>query len=197
MFKNTFIKTLSVSPKFLKVVMINTSRLLVTLTAGLVLLSSTSAHAQSCNPAVVNYILRDQKGVVLKGEELASVQQRLPETIGDAQTAVGEASFSSDGVTFYWPESVDYPNGKKVAVLEFANARTCTLSLGQVDLSYRGKQMHLLFNIEIARFQDDRRPVIDSLPFREGTYRLDLAGWPHSRDKLIPANRWKRVRAKR
>jgi hypothetical protein len=100
-------------------------------------------------------------------------------------------------VTYYWPESVEYPKGNKVPVLEFANARTCTLNLGQVDLSYRGKQMHLFFNIDIARFQDDRRPVIDSLPFQEGSYRLDLTGWSHSREQLIPATRWKKVETKK
>jgi hypothetical protein len=173
--------------------MINSFRALVTLAVGLLLLTWTPAQAQSCNPAVVHYIVRDEKGAVVTGEELKSVHQQLPETVGDGQTSVGEVSFGSDGVTFYWPESVEYPKGKKVPVLEFANARTCTLNLGQVDLSYRGKQMHLLFNIDITRSQDDRRPVIDSLPFREGTYRLDLTGWPHSREQLIPATRWKKV----
>ena len=177
-------------------IMINSLRALVILAAGLVLLPWTSAQAQSCNPAVVHYIMRDEKGVVLKEEDLKSVHQQLPETIGDAQTAVGEVSFASDGVAFYWPESVEYPKGNKVPVLEFANARTCTLNLSQVDLSYRGKQMHLLFNIDIARFQDDRRPVIDSLPFQEGTYRLELTGWSHSREQLIPATRWKKVETK-
>ena len=173
--------------------MINSVRALVILAVGLVLFAWTPVQAQSCNPAVVHYIMRDEKGVVLKEQELKSVHQQLPEMVGNADTSVGEVSFATDGVTFYWPESVEYPKGKKVPVLEFANARTCTLNLGQVDLSYRGKQMHLLFNIDIARFQDDRRPVIDSLPFREGTYRLDLTGWPQSREKLIPATRWKKV----
>jgi hypothetical protein len=178
-------------------IMINSLRALVILAVGLVLLPLTPAQAQSCNPAAVHYIMRDEKGAVVKGEELKSVHQQLPETIGNAQTAVGEVSFAGDGVTFYWPESVEYPKGNKVPVLEFANARTCTLNLGQVDLSYRGKQMHLLFNIDIARFQDDRRPVIDSLPFKEGSYRLDLTGWSHSREQLIPANRWKKVESKK
>ena len=178
-------------------IMINSVGVLVILAVGVVLLPWMSVQAQSCNPAVVSYIMRDEKGVVLKGEELKSVHQQLPETVGNAQTSVGEVSFGSDGVTFYWPESVEYPKGKKVPALEFANARTCTLNLGQVDLSYRGKQMHLLFNIEIARFQDDRRPVIDSLPFKEGSYHLDLTGWPHSSEKLIPATRWKKVRDKK
>lgn len=59
---------------------------LVTLAVGLVLLPWTPAQAQSCNPAVVHYIVRDEKGVVVKGEELKSVHQQLPETIGNADT---------------------------------------------------------------------------------------------------------------
>lgn len=173
--------------------MINSVRALVTLAVGLMLFTWTPAQAQSCNPAVVHYIMRDEKGAVITGDELKAVHQQLPETVGNADTSVGEVSFAADGVTFYWPESVEYPKGKKVPVLEFANARTCTLNLAQVDLTYRGKQMHLLFNIDIARSQDDRRPVIDSLPFREGTYRLDLTGWSQSRETLTPATRWKKV----
>lgn len=35
---------------------------------------------------MVHYIVRDEKGVVVKGEELKSVHQQLPETIGNADT---------------------------------------------------------------------------------------------------------------
>jgi len=52
-------------------------------------------------------------------------------------------------------------------------------------------KMTLIFEISIERYQSDRRPVIDSLPFQNGTFFLDLSEWPHSRDKMIPATRWK------
>jgi hypothetical protein len=162
---------------------------------GLLFLPLTSVSAQSCNPAVVDYIVRDEKGNVLSGEELKAIHQQLPETIGNANTAVGEVSFTSDGVTYYWPESVDWDKGKKVSTLEFANAGTCTLNLPRVDLAYHGMKMTLIFEISIERYQDDRRPVIDSLPFQNGTFILDLSSWSHSRDKLIPATRWKKSTA--
>jgi hypothetical protein len=159
---------------------------------GLLFLPLMSVSAQSCNPAVVDYIVRDEKGNVLSGEELKTIQQKLPETIGNAGTAVSEVSFTSDGVTYYWPESVDWDKGKKVPSLEFANAGTCTLNLPRVELAYHGMKMTMIFEISIERHQDDRRQVIDSLPFQSGTFSLDLSGWSHSRDKMIPATRWKK-----
>ena len=161
---------------------------------GLFFLPLASVSAQSCNPAVVDYIVRDEKGNVLSREELQAIHQQLPKTIGDGNTAVDEVSFTSDGVTYYWPESADSDKGQKVPALEFANARTCTLNLPQVELEHHGKKMTLIFNINIERSQDDRRPVVDSLPFQEGTYVLDLSGWSRSRDKMIPATRWKKAK---
>ena len=159
---------------------------------GLFLLTSTTANAQSCNPAAVSYIVRDEKGSVVGGEELKTLHQQIPKVIGNADTSVGQVSFASDGVTFYRDESVDWDKGTKVAVLEFANAKTCTLDFPDVSLTYDGKKMRLIFNITIDRQQHDRRPVIDSLPFQEGTFVLDLASWPRNEDKMIPATLWKK-----
>jgi len=161
------------------------------LALSLFLLTATSANAQSCNPAAVSYIVRDEQGRVIGGEQLKILQQQLPKTIGNADTLVGEVSLASDRVTFYRQESVDWDKGNKIPALEFANAKTCTLSLPTVDLTYHGKKMHLVFNINIDRHQPDRRPVVDSLPFAEGTFVLDLTSWPRGEDKLIPATLWK------
>ncbi|HKQ76957.1 MAG TPA: hypothetical protein VJ810_24900 [Blastocatellia bacterium] len=152
--------------------------------------------AQSCNPAVVNYIVRDEGGKVLSVAELKSVYERLPKSIGDAHTDVGEVSFVDDGKSFYWPESVDWEKGKKVPSLQFANAETCAMRLSEATLTYHNKRMRMIFNIDIARKQPDRRPVIDSPPFQEGVFELDLSGWPHYEDKVIPAERWKKVKGK-
>src|SRR5689334_8196362 len=153
---------------------------------------AASANAQSCNPAAVSYIVRDEHGSVVGGEELKTLQQQIPKVIGNADTAVGEVSLAGDGVTFYRPESVNWEKGNKLPTLEFANAKTCTLNLPAVDLMYHGKKMHLVFNINIDRYQPDRRPVIDSLPFAEGTFVLDLTSSPRGEDKLMPATLWKK-----
>ncbi len=148
---------------------------------------------QSCNPAVVNYLVRDEKGKLLSETDLKSVYERLPKTISDADVSAGQVSFAADEKTFYWPESTDWAKGKKQTSLEFANAATCTMHLTEVTLTYHDKKMRLIFNRDIARAEPDRRLVIDSLPFQEGTFVLDLNGWSGNRNKLIPSDRWKKT----
>ena len=164
----------------------------VALPMALLLLASTYANAQSCNPAVVNYIVRDEQGSVIGGDELKALHQQLPKTIGNADTFVGEVSFAADQMTFYSPESVDFNKGNKVPALMFANAKTCTLDFPTVELTYHDKKMRLVINLTIDRHQPDRRPVIDSLPFQEGTFVLDVSSLPRDEHKLIPATFWKK-----
>jgi hypothetical protein len=152
------------------------------------------AYAQSCNPAVVNYILRDENGKVLTETEIKTVYEQLPKAIGDARLYSGQVSFAEDERTFYWPESVDWQKGRKQASLEFANSETCTMQLAEVALIYHGKKMRLAFDINIAKSQSDRRLVVDSLPFQEGTFGLDLTGWVGARNQIIPSERWKKVK---
>ena len=167
----------------------------LTFLTALLFFTSTSASAQSCNPAAVSYVVRDEQGSVISEEALKTIQQQLPKVIGNADTSVDEVSFAGDGVTFYWRESVEWDKGKKAPALHFANAKTCTLNFPGVDLTYHGKTMRLIFNITIERYQDDRRPVIDSLPFQDGTFVLDLTSWPRSEDKMIPATLWKKSKS--
>lgn len=125
--------------------------------------------------------------------DLQSVYAHLPKTIGNAKVDISRVSLAKDNKTYYWPESVEFPTGRKIPTITFANAATCTLHLEDVTLQFHDKTMRLIFKIDIARSQEDRRPVVDSLPFKEGTFYLDLAGWTKERDKVIPANRWKKM----
>lgn len=152
------------------------------------------SQPQSCNPAVVNYIVRDEHGKVLSQNELTTVVEALPKSIGDAQVSTYDVSFASDGKTFYAPEQVEWPNGRKDPSLEFANAATCTMKLTEITLSYHGKKMRLIFNREIPRNDPGHRLVIDSLPFQSGTFVLNLDGWKGDLEQLIPANRWKKMK---
>ena len=151
------------------------------------------SFAQSCNPASVFYIVRDERGEVVSTADLAAVATQLPKTIGDAKTGANEISLKPDKQTYYWHEDADYDKGSKMPALLFANAATCTMHLGEVTINYHGKTMRLIFNIDITRTQDDRQQVIDSLKLQNGTFRLDLNGWSRERDKIIPATYWKKV----
>jgi hypothetical protein len=170
------------------------ARLFVMLLVLIACVPARLVRAQSCNPAVVSYIVRDENGKALDEAALKSVYEELPKSIGDARVYVGETAFADDGKTFYWPESVDWPKGEKVIGLQFINAETCTMHLTEVTLTYHHKKMRLIFNLEITRAQADRRPVIGSLPFQEGSFALDLTGWSHDRDQMIPPERWKKVK---
>ena len=161
------------------------------------LLLPAASYAQSCNPAVVTYIVRDETGKVLSADELKTVAAQLPKQIGDATTSVSETSFADDNTTYYWPESVEWAQGNKLPSLQFSNAGICAMRFSEVTLTRNNKRMRLIFNIEILRFQEDRRPVVDSLPFQSGTFRLDLGNWTHHKDKMIPASHWKRIRGRR
>jgi len=148
---------------------------------------------QSCNPAVVSYVVRDEKGVVLNEAELQTIYAQLPKKIGNAGLEAGQVSVAENGEDFYWPESVDWSRGRKEPALEFANAATCTMQLSEVTLLYHGRKMHLIFNIEIDRTMPNRRPVVESLPFQEGTFVLDLKNWGGESLRIIPASHWKKL----
>src|SRR5262245_61630810 len=150
------------------------------------------SFAQSCNPASVHYIVRDEQGKVLSTADVESIAAQLPKTIGDATIVTNEVSFKPDKQTYYWHEDADYEKGSKMPTLLFANAATCTMHLGEATINYHGKTMRLIFNIDINRSQDDRQQVIDSLRMQNGTFRLDLTSWTRERDKLIPAKHWKK-----
>ena len=168
------------------------------LLAGLLMLVSFApaslTRAQYCNPAAVGYIVRDENGKVLNGAAVKSIVEQLPKSIGDARVGVGETSLAGDGRTFYWSESADWQKGEKVASLQFFNVETCTMRLTEVTLTYHNKKMRLIFNLAITREQEARRPVIESLPFQEGTFALDLNGWSPDPTRVIASERWKRVK---
>jgi hypothetical protein len=165
--------------------------LIILLISGVASLS----YAQSCNPAVVSYLVRDENGKLLGEPELKAVQEQLPKSIGDADTFLGEISLAEDGKSIYRPESVNFANGKKMPALEFINAKTCTMHVSEVILVYHEKRMRLIFDIDITRNQSNRRPVIDSLVFQEGTFEFDKSLLPEG-DELVPANSWKKVKNK-
>jgi hypothetical protein len=165
--------------------------------ATILILSSlvTTTRAQYCNPAVVSLIVRDSKGEVLTEADLKSIAAALPKEIGDATVWVGDVSFAADNETFYWPESGEADKGRKVPALMFSNVATCTMKLSEATLEYKGEKMRLVFNIEISRATQDRRPAIDAPKFQNAAFQLDLTTWSHARDKLIPASNWKPLKS--
>src|SRR5215467_4535682 len=104
---------------------------------------ATVIQAQSCNPAVVDYLVRDENGMLLSQSDMQALHEQLPKSIGDADTFLTEISLKEDGKSFYRPESVNFDKGKKIPALGFANAKTCTMQLTEVTLVYHEKKMRL------------------------------------------------------
>ena len=65
---------------------------------------------------------------------------------------------------------------------------SCKLHLPEAVLEYHGKKMRLIFDADL----EPRTLVIDSLPFQEGTFKLDLGGLKED-GNVIVAGRWKKV----
>jgi hypothetical protein len=150
----------------------------------LILVSYCAASAQSCRPAELNYIVRDEQGNVMSDTTLRRVfKQVKPPTSG-----VGSVAFADDG------KLVGY-SGKEpkrtLPAIYFADAAECKLKVGEVVLNNGGDTMRLLFNLDIDR----RAYTIDSLPFRRGTFRLDQKGLADiDQDDLVPATRWRKIK---
>ncbi len=160
------------------------------------LAAAKSTFAQYCNPVTVSYLVRDEKGQLLPAADIKTLADQLPKQIGDATTYVSEVSFGPDNQTYYWEEDVEWKNGNKTPSINFSNAGICAMHFSEITLTRNKKKMRLIFDLDIARYQQDRRPVVDSLPFQPGVFKLDLKGWTHEKEKMIPATHWKRVRAK-
>jgi hypothetical protein len=117
---------------------------------GLLLLPLTTVSAQSCNPAAVNYIVRREgQRHQRKTKDYSSATSRNNRKWKHRSR---RSIFTSDGVTYYWPESVDWDRKEGVDI-GVCNAATCTLSLPRVDLEYHGMKMTVVFDISIERHQ--------------------------------------------
>lgn len=162
------------------------------LAVALLLISAGSVDAQYCNPAVVSVIVRDEKGAVLTEDDVKALAATLPQQIGDAEVRASETRLAPDNKSFYWWDQTEWANGRKVPVISFSNYGTCEMKLGEATLEYHGLKMRLTFNLEITRSTNDRRPVIEGPKFQNGAFRLDLTGWSHDPNTIIPAERWKR-----
>jgi len=157
-----------------------------------------SIYAQECHPAAVNYIVRDEKGKVLGESELKGVYERTPKLPSEVGSVyLGAAFLAKDRKTFYSPYSEERKSGEEVPVIAFGHSGPCHLKFADSTLEYHGKKMRLFFDIDIpSKEQPVHDMVVDSLPFQEGTFKLDLSGLEHDDHKVMEAGRWKRISGK-
>jgi len=153
--------------------------------------STKEAFGQSCRPAVVSYLVRDEKGKVLNETELGLISKEMTSGWG-----IRKIAFSEDGKSLISEYSEDAKRAvNQIPVLTVSNATKCELWVKEVTLKYGARTMRLVFNLHVYR----RAIAIDSLPFADGTFQLGLEKeWPdktepYQGDSYIPAVRWKKV----
>jgi hypothetical protein len=146
-------------------------------------------EAQRCPYAAAWYVVHSEDGKVLDEADLKTVYEQSPKPVGDDDTGVflGSLLLQADG-TYAHPNFAKA--GSKIPVLDFhGRVNDCFVHLREVTLIYHQRRMQLIFDIDLVPVTfgeaDDyrRNPklpnmiVIDGLPFREGTFRLDAARW--------------------
>jgi hypothetical protein len=149
-------------------------------------LSASEAYGQSCRPAVLKYIVRDERGENLSEAEMQAVRKQMAQPAAE----VSMVSLSEDGGV-YSDYSTEAKEAKtKLPALSYADAKSCELNVKELTLQHEGKTMRLIFNMNIYR----RAFVIDSLPFQRGTFELDLNDISEEdSSRVIPAKRWKKI----
>jgi hypothetical protein len=144
------------------------------------------AYGQECPPAVLKYIVRDEKGRNFSEAELKAVVKQMPRFAPE----VSSVSLTADGKIL--GEYAEAKEAKtELSALYYADVSSCRLNISRITLQYAGKTMRLIFDLVI----DGRSVVVDSRPFQAGTFRLDLkAVAKDGRGRVIPAKRWKKIK---
>jgi hypothetical protein len=138
----------------------------MTLSIALILLPERNIFAQECIGTTA-YIVRDEIGKVMNLQETKKLVVKVDGVALDQQrfTASIPSAFLPDQKEFKEANPLVFfgviPDGAKTVVGYCGK-------IGDVVISYGGKQMRLLFDIN----KHNTRYVIDSLPFQEGTFHL-------------------------
>ena len=131
-----------------------------------------TALAQSHRPALVVYLVRDEKGEIMDPKKLDSVSAPKGQEMKAATTFLER----DDGTTT-----------KDVKCLQSkVDAGGRPVIVSEVTLKLRGKTMRLIFNVTAL----EQRILIDSLPFQDGTFKLsDKRKWTKVMDEAPPADK--------
>ena len=117
---------------------------------------------------------------------LESVRKQMAQPAGE----VSIVSLAADGEIISQYSAEAKAAKTRLPALSYVDARSCELDVKEVTLRRAGRTMRLLFNLHLDR----RALVIDSLPFRQGTFELDQKGLSEEdSSRVIPAKRWKKV----
>lgn len=165
--------------------------ILVAIGGLLIVVAPQAVQAQICPGSHLTYIVRDAHGVAI---DAASKGLHYDPDNGSPNRKWRSSSHEfirSDEMQV--PDSVKKVNGK-MAVLETEGMCTFKQPV-KLQLTLEGKTMNLTFLMPKLDEYDSRDFLVDSLPFRQGTFEIELAAEESGkRSRLYPASGWKKVK---
>lgn len=165
--------------------------ILVALGTMAIAVATHSAQAQICPGSHLTYIVRDARG---KPINAASKDLRFDPDNGTQSRKWGISSSEFfEGYEKQVPDSLKKLNGKMAAL---TTEGMCTFKQPvKLQLIFKGKTMNLVFLVPKLSEYDSRNFLVDSLPFREGTFEIELpVSESDTRSRFYPASGWKKVK---
>jgi hypothetical protein len=143
-------------------------------------------YAQRCPEVGLLYVVRNGEGKPLTSAELKVILDGLPKIaeVDSAKPGISTVGVNEDGSL---RQHGTQAAPKATPALSFV--QQCNMRLNELTLTLGQRTMRLIFNIQFDSKSNIRIPVIDSLPFQEGTFALDEP----KNQTIIPARQWRRV----
>ena len=166
--------------------------ILVAIGGLLIVIAPQAVQGQICPGSKLTYIVRDTHGAAI---DAASKDLQYDPDNGSPNRKWGVSArdvVATDRMQV--PDSVKKLNGK-MALL--ATEGMCTFKQPvKLQLTFEGKTMNLTFLMPKLGEYDSRDFLVDSLPFRQGTFEIELAVETTSstRSRFYPASGWKKIK---
>jgi hypothetical protein len=157
--------------------------LLFLIAATTLCLLQANASAQICAGSSLRYVVRDGQGKVIDPTGLYESKARVgTDELKEAQKVI---------------KGITVASIKVLRASGMCNFREPV----RVALKLKGKEMNLVFLMPRFGEYESRSFLVDSLPFRPGTFEIDLSGAGETNPagdwlgSFFPAKRWKKVEA--
>jgi hypothetical protein len=151
--------------------------------ATLIGLAPQMTRAQICAGSHLIYVVRDVKGATI---DAANKDLKFDSNNGDSgKWAISDWEYIRNNILT--PKDIAKLRGK-LAVL--GTEGMCIFKKPvNLQLSLKGKTMNLTFLVPRLGEHDSRDFIVDSLPFQEGSFEIEL----RANTDFYPAARWKKV----
>ncbi|HYW70870.1 MAG TPA: hypothetical protein VE961_07545 [Pyrinomonadaceae bacterium] len=151
--------------------------------------TAPSARAQSCRPTMLYYLVRDEKGKPVPPADKNISYQTKAKYTGWWDEGYEDVLNSAE-----MPKDVTGLNGKILKLYTGDGAACFFQKPVTLQIELNGKKMELIFKPLQDLKAKSADYVVDSLPFQEGTFEIDLTfrkQWP---PQFYPATGWQKMK---